>query len=91
MVDKYYDKLTTKTLIENNWKIEKELLSTEKDYSEIHAYKYQMFAHLENEMTKFSGGYGHQFDGNSILVYIICNEQDGCNAYKSYLDRKYCL
>lgn len=28
----------------------------------------------ENEMTKFSGGYGAQFDGNSILVYIKDNE-----------------
>lgn len=28
---------------------------------------------IENEMTKFSGGYGHQFDGNSILVNIKDN------------------
>ena len=28
----------------------------------------------ENEMTKFSGGYGAHFDGNSILVYIKDNK-----------------
>jgi len=28
----------------------------------------------ENEMTKFSGGYGPNFDGNSILVHIKDNE-----------------
>jgi hypothetical protein len=52
-IEKFYSKFGVKTLIENKFEVKKQLLEEEEEFKTIAGYNYQMFAHLDSDLTKF--------------------------------------
>lgn len=52
-IEKFYGKFGVKGLIENKFEIKKQWLGDQQDFATIAGYNYQMFAHLDSDLTKF--------------------------------------